>query len=277
MSKGIELSQIAGMNEHYWLFPLTYFLDAMAELELRKIELWAGSPHLYIEDLTLSQVQQIRKEIESRDLNLICYTPEQCIYPFNIAAKEEELRTKSIRYFLRSLDAAAELGTNLFQTVPGWGYFDESVEEAWKRARESLEILTERAGKLGITITLEPLERRGTNLITDLPSLKRMLAEVNSPNLKVIVDTCPMEAVGESFTDYFTEFGEDVRHIHFVDSIHSAWGDGTFPLKNYLEQISHHGYTGHLTLEICAKKYFTDPTPAVKQSLAHIKQALGYE
>ncbi|UUZ81199.1 sugar phosphate isomerase/epimerase [Paenibacillus sp. P26] len=266
--------QIAGMNEHYRLYPLTYFLDAMVELGIGSIELWAGAPHLYIEDLNLQQVRVIRKQIESRGLKLICYTPEQCIYPFNIAAKENYIREKSLQYFLKSLDAAAELGTDLFQTVPGWGYFDEPAEEAWKRSREALAIMARRAAELGITVTLEPLERRGTNLITDLPSLQRMLQEVDSPHLKAIVDTCPMEAAGETFDDYFTALGEDVRHIHFVDSLHCAWGDGNFPLEQYLEEIGRHRYQGYLTIEICARKYFTDPTPAVKQSVKRIQQAI---
>jgi protein FrlC len=273
----IRMSQIAGMNEHYRLYPLNYFLDSMVELEIQSIELWAGSPHLYIEDISLSQVSQIRKQMERRGLQLICYTPEQCMYPFNIAAKEDCIREKSIHYFVKSIDAAAELGATLFQTVPGWGYFDEPVEEAWKRASESLSILSRKAEELGIIITLEPLERRGTNLITDLPSLKQMLEEVNSPHLKAIIDTCPMAAVGETFDDYFNEFGEDVRHIHFVDSKHCSWGDGSLLLGRYLKQLGDYGYTGYLTLEICARHYFADPGLAVRNSMERIRQVLNQE
>ncbi|CAH1198798.1 Fructoselysine 3-epimerase [Paenibacillus plantiphilus] len=270
----LNRSQIAGMNENYRLFPLTYFLDSMVELEIEAIELWAGAPHLYIEDLQLAQVRDIRKQIESRGLKLICYTPEQCQYPFNIAAKEPQLHRRSMSYFMKSLEAAAELGTNLFQTVPGWGYFDEPMEEGWERARDSLAALTDRAGELGITIVLEPLERRGTNLITDLPSLRRMLEEIKSSHLKVIIDTCPMAAAGESFEDYFQTFGKDVKHIHFVDSLHRAWGDGHFPLPAFLRDIDNYSYEGYLTLEICARSTFANPAEAVRQSLAHLYQEI---
>ncbi|MBT2293651.1 TIM barrel protein [Paenibacillus albidus] len=271
----LQSSQIAGMNEHYRLFPLEYFLNSMVEMEIEAIELWAGAPHLYVGDWTLGQFGAIRKEIEGRGLKLICYTPEQCQYAYNIAAKEPYLREQSLRYFLKSLDAASELGAKVFQTVPGWGYFDEPSGEAWERAKESLFVLCQKAEALGITITMEPLERRGANLITDLPSLKRMLHEVGSPSLKAIVDTCPMVAAGETFDDYFTALGEDVRHIHFVDSLHSAWGDGSFPLEQFIEEIDRHGYSGYLTLEICARKYFTDPAPAVKRSLALVRRAIS--
>jgi len=270
----IQRSQIAGMNEHYRLFPLEYFFDAMVDLEMESIELWAGAPHLYIEDWNLADLKRIRRQMESRGLRLICYTPEQCQYRFNIAAKEDGLRRKSMAYFTKSLEAASELGTDLFQTVPGWGYFDQPAEEAWDRARESLAALAKRGEQLGMTIVLEPLERRGTNLITNLPQLRKMLEEIDSPRLKVIVDTCPMAAAGETFDDYFRAFGNDVLHIHFVDSLHRAWGEGQFSAEQFLKDIGKHGYEGYLTLEICARNTFADPTEAVRQSLEHLYRTL---
>ncbi|MDI4650133.1 sugar phosphate isomerase/epimerase family protein [Cohnella hashimotonis] len=271
----LAMSQIAGMNEHYRLYPLDFFLDDMVRLELEAIELWAGAPHLYIEDATAADLRRIRAGIESRGLKLICYTPEQCQYPFNIAAKEPELRARSLAYFFRSLQAASELGAPMFQTVPGWGYFDEPAGEAWERTRDALAALAKEAGKHGIVITLEPLERRGTNIVTDLPALKRMLDDIRSPHLKVIIDTCPMAAAGETFDDYFKAFGDDVRHIHFVDSLHKAWGDGDFPLADWLEELNRHRYRGYLTLEICARATFMEPTEAVLRSLSLLRSELA--
>jgi protein FrlC len=270
----VNLSQIAGMNEHYYLHTLDYFLDSMVDLEIENIELWAGSPHLYIEDLTLSQVVRIRKEIERRNLKLICYTPEQCIYPVNIAAKEPHIRQKSIQYFMKSLEAAAELGATMFQTVPGWGYHTETKADAWARSRDSLEVLVSKAESLGILLTLEPLETYGSNLVNNLSDLKRMIEEIHSPSLKGIIDTCPMHAAGENFDNSFQKLGDDLRHIHFVDSGHSAWGDGTFPLQQYLEQIARHDYQGYLTIEICNRDYFTDPVKGDRQSIERIKAIL---
>ncbi|MFS0724342.1 sugar phosphate isomerase/epimerase family protein [Paenibacillus sp. 1P07SE] len=270
----LKRAQIAGMNEHYRLYPLSYFLDAMVMTGIEAIELWAGAPHLYMGHASDASLDSIRKEIERRGLKLICYTPEQCQYPYNIAAKEDDLRSRSMTYFQRSLEAAARLGSGMFQTVPGWGYFDEPSEDAWERARESLAVLAARAGELGITMTLEPLERRGTNVITNLPQLRRMLGEVGSPHLKVIIDTCPMAAAGESFNDYFQAFGEDVRHIHFVDSQHRSWGEGSFSAETFLRDIEGHGYEGYLTLEICARNTFIDPTAAVRKSLEHLELAM---
>lgn len=267
----VQRSQIAGMNEHFRRFSLEYFLDSMVELEVDHIELWAASPHLYIEDVSFTEVCRVRQEIERRNLKLICVTPEQCIYPVNIAAKEPIVRERSISYFLKSLEVTSELGAIMLQIVPGRGYYDEPVEEVWGRSRDSLAQIAEKAGSLGITVVLEALETKESNLIPHLSALKRMLKEVGSPHLKAVIDTCPMAASGESFDDCFQAMGEDLRHIHFVDYGHLTWGDGTLPLTQYLDQIGNHEYAGFLTLEIVSSRYITDPKQAVKRALEYFQ------
>ena len=263
----VHRSQLAGMNEHFRRYSLDFFLDSMVKLGIENIELWAASPHLYIEDVTYSEVGRIRKEIERRQLQLICVTPEQCIYPVNIAAREPNVRERSIHYFLKSIEVTSELGANMLQIIPGKGYFDEPVEEAWKRSRESLETIAKKAESLDITVVLEALELKESNLITNVSELKRMLNEVGSSHLQAVIDTCPMAAAGETFADCFRELGKDLRHIHFVDSSHLAPGDGTLPLSQYLEEISRHNYNGYLTLEIVSSRYISDPVKPLENAL----------
>src|SRR4051794_39756838 len=101
------------MNLHYWNYSLDYFLNSMVKYEIPNIELWGGFPHLYSEDVSLADTARIRKEIESRSLNLVCYTPEQLMYANNIAAKESDIRNRSIDYYLKNIEITAELGTKL--------------------------------------------------------------------------------------------------------------------------------------------------------------------
>ena len=264
----VSRSQVAGMNEHFRRYSLDFFLDSMVKIGIENIELWAASPHMNMEDVTYSEVGRIRKEIERRQLKLICVTPEQCIYPVNIAAKEPNVRERSINYFLKSLEVTAELGANMLQIVPGKGYYNEPVEEAWARSRGSLETIAKKAETLGITIVLEALEFKESNLINNLSDLKKMLQEVGSAHLQAVIDTCPMAAAGETFDDCFRELGQDVRHIHFVDSSHLAPGDGALPLSQYLEEISRHKYNGYLTLEVVSSRYINDPVKPLENALA---------
>ena len=86
------MEQLCGMNLHYQHHSLEYFLDRQVELGLKNVELWGGSPHLYIDDASPERVHTVQNAIQSRGLNLVCYTPETVVYPINIAAEEEHIR-----------------------------------------------------------------------------------------------------------------------------------------------------------------------------------------
>lgn len=117
----INIDRVAGMNIHYSHYALEYFLNSMERLEMKNIELWGASPHYYIEDFPLTEAKTIRKKIEPRNLKLICFTPEQCIYSINIAAKESYIRERSINYFIKCIEASIELQSPMMLVTSGWG------------------------------------------------------------------------------------------------------------------------------------------------------------
>jgi len=266
----IKRSQITGMNFHYLHYPLNYFLDAMVKYGFEKIELWGAAPHLYVEDLSLADIGGIKKEIDRRELEIVCFTPEQCMYPINLAATEPAIRERSVVYFKKSVDAAIELEAPMVLVTAGWGYRNESRQEAWKRTQDSLEQLTAYAEKQGIVLALEPLQKIESNLITTLPELKEMLDSILSPYLKGMVDTIPLAVEGEDLASYFEQLQDDFVHIHFIDgnpSGHLAWGDGSLPLEKYMGTLADFNYDHALTLEFTSSQYLLNPNEAIEKSL----------
>jgi fructoselysine 3-epimerase len=269
---------IAGMNLHYVFWPFEEFLDALVHLEIERLELWGGSPHLYAEDVDEAAVAAIRARIESRGLQLVCYTPEQCVYPVNVAAREARLRERSLRYFMRSLEIAAELGASRMLVTSGWGYRSEPAGEAWKRSREALAAIAARAERLGLHASLEALQPTESNLVTDAPALARMVAEIDSPALDCCLDTVAMAVAGERVSDYVEALGDRLAHVHFNDgrpSGHLVLGDGTLPLAEYLDELAACRYDGSLTLEIAAEEYLLEPEAALARGAAWLRARLG--
>ncbi|MFT4413727.1 TIM barrel protein [Fredinandcohnia humi] len=266
----MKRSQITGMNFHYLHYPLEYFLDAMVTYEFKKIELWGASPHLYVEDLSLLEVCQLKKEIDKRELEVVCFTPEQCMYPINLSAKEHRIRERSINYFKKSVEAAIELEAPMVLITAGWGYRNEPRSEALKRTRDSLEQLTAFAEQRKVILALEPLQKVESNLICTLSDLKEMLESVPSNYLKGMVDTIPMAVEGESLSSYFEELKNELIHIHFIDGNptgHLAWGDGNLPIQTYMETLKKYRYRGALTLEFTSYQYLQNPNEAIETSL----------
>ena len=263
------------MNIQFVQFPLEYFLDTVAALELERIELWGGGPEVCIDTLSFFRVQQIKKMVAQRKLKIACFTPETCFYPINLASPDQETRSRSLRYCLRGVDIAAELEAPLMQVVSGKGYFDEPNDQAWDRARESLSLLAERAQQCGVQLTLEPLSPYESNLVNSLQAAKTMLAQIGSPCLGINVDTVPVDLTHTPLQDYFDQLGAVINHFHFCDRTEQAgWvpcGDGQMPLKELLEIMDRNGYGGSLGLEICGVAYYKDPAAALQRAVGRLR------
>lgn len=212
-----------------------------------------------------SDCKKVRKLLDERNLEVKIITPENCTYQYQFAAQEKEQFEKSQGYFKKALDAGEELGVEIMAINSGWGYWNENREEAWKRSREMLSILAEYAKTKNIRLAMESLRPQESNLATTLHDVKRMLDEVNHPNLKAMIDTTAMGVAGETIDQWFNALGDDIIHMHFIDGNpygHLIWGDGTHNLKEFLEAINRHGYKGYLGQEITEFDYFQDPASA---------------
>lgn len=271
----IRREQVAGMNIHYLNYSLDYFLDAQQRLGFRSLELWCGVPHVWLDHMRYYDAQALRKKIQDRGLSVPVFTPESCLYPYQIAAKEKEHRERSLAYFQNGIRLAEELGCSMMAVNSGWGYKNEPQEEAWERSREMLFALAEEAGKHGVTLVLESLRPEESRIVTNLEQEKRMLAEVDSPHLKPMADLCAVSVAGETLEDWFAAFGSDLRHIHFVDGSpcgHLVWGDGTHHLGREIAILNKYGYEGLLGQELTEGKYYADPAAADFRNMKNLER-----
>jgi protein FrlC len=209
-------------------------------------------------------------------MNIVCYTPEQCVYPYNIAALDSQWRKESINYFIENLYAALELETNMMLITSGIGDFSVSKEESWKFASDSIFQLSKVAEKERVSLALEPLTKFESNLITDSRGLKRMIEEINSPSLKGMIDTVAMQLAGETPNDYFSILPE-LCHFHLVDGdsqsdAHLALDDGVLNWREYLTSFHTHNYQGTCTLEIMGANYYQNPQDAIMKSVQKVRE-----
>jgi protein FrlC len=278
--KPITMPQVANMNMNYNHFSFNYFLDSMERLGMTNFELWAGSPHFCNSDSATSPVPKMKKAVAERGLKIVCVTPEQIIYPYNIAARDEELRARSVEYFCQYIRQTAELGVDKMLCGSGWGDNDEPVEDAWKRSVDSLHQMSKVAEKEGVNLAFEILQPGETNLVNSLETTKRMMDELTSPNVKLCIDTVPVCREGKTLEEFFKIFGDRIIHIHLIDGNptgHMTWGDGNQPLEEHLATLSRNNYTGVMTLELAAGHYASDPEYHFKRGIDFLGKYLPYE
>ena len=271
----IDICQISAMNISYQFYSFDYFLDSMAKIGIKNIDIWTGYPHFLVDEDYETQAQKICNQCNLMGINVSNITPKVIGWPLNIADKNEKIRGNAIRYIERCIDAAEILGASSLQLVPGTGLYDEPVEDAWRLSRESLSILSEYALKKKKQLALEAIQILESNLVGNRAQLKRMVEEVNSPALGAVVDTTHMEKNGESLDEYFDSLGEKIKRVHLNESNQLPWGEGNNPLNVYLRQLNRHKYTGPITIEICSKVHYLNPHNAMKKTFDYVIDALA--
>jgi fructoselysine 3-epimerase len=270
----IDKKQIAGMNIHYLFYSLDYFLESQQKAGIKTVELWGGAPHFYMDAMGYSDCKYVKKKANSYDLRIEVFTPESIIYPYNVAAPDAEQFKKSKLYFTNAVKATAELGAKIMTINSGYGYLNESKEEAWKRSADMLAHLANIAEQEGITIAMEALRPEESKIVTTMADAKRMQEEINSASLKLMVDTVSMGVAGETLGQWFETFGKDIVHLHFIDGRpygHLAWGDGNFSAENMIQILNDYNYKGFLGQEITEPCYFEKPRETDQKVMQNLK------
>lgn len=275
----LDQDSICAMNFHYVRQPLTRFLDDVAASGVKRVELWGAAPHFYIGDRSLADAAAFARDLRNRGLSLVCFTPEQCVYPVNIAAPERDLRERSICYFMDSLEMSAAMESPALLVTPGTGYVSEPEAQARDRSVDALGRIAARAGELGITLFLEALPPAYSNIARTAAELRVLLEAVNAPALTGMLDTGGACLLSESVQDYIATLGPLLGHVHMIDSdsagSHLAWGDGMLSAPEIIAALDAAAFRGSLSIELTSPRYYLDPEAPMRRSVACLRAALG--
>lgn len=256
--------KIIPMNYHYQRYPLAKFLDYVQRSPFRKeIDLYCAAPQVDILHCSIKEILELDKQLTCRGLAINTMTPENFAYPISFSAKDSLLTAASLQYYQKAIDIAEFLGCPRVQISIGTGFFNENPQYPWERCRENLELLTRYSQRKKVVLLLEELKRTSSNVINTSQDLAKMLQEIDSPYLVGMMDIDQMATCGETPNDYFAHLGAKMQHIHFNDRDHTVPGDGGYPMEEFYQSIKEIGYTGTMTFEICASKYFYEPDKAM--------------
>ena len=253
----------------YFRYSLEYFLDVARELEISYVDLWGATPHLSLDILTPAGIERKAAEVRKRGLKVACITPEQVNYPSNLAAEEEEIRTYSIRLFQKAVDAAQILESPCMLATAGCACFNGSLEEGWKRSRDSLFQVASYAADRNITVLLETLTPASSNLLNTPQQQRRMMEEIGLPNIRPVLDLGQVAHMHQDLAD-FLSYGDRLGRVHlhdYGDAVHMALGDGHLPLEEILESLEKAGYTGLYSFECNDVRYRQDPAASDRQNM----------
>ncbi len=171
----------------------------------------------------------------------------------NPISPDAKARAKGVELNKKTLDCCAALGA---QTLVGpyhsaIGHFSGNMRTAdeWKWGVESMRAAAEHAGKVGVMLGVEPLNRFETYLLNAQADAAQFCREVNHSHCRMMYDTFHANIEEKSISQALHAVKDMLCHIHISENDRSTPGYGNINWKQTFDAIRDIGYDGWLVVE----------------------------
>jgi D-psicose/D-tagatose/L-ribulose 3-epimerase len=171
----------------------------------------------------------------------------------NLISPDASTRKAGIAYMKWAVDCAQALGANrlsgpLHSTL---GHFSGAGPTAaeFKRSVSSQRAIGDHAGKRGVTIGLEALNRFECYLLNTMAALAEHLTEIEHPNIKGMYDTFHANIEEADPIKAYSKHVKHFAHIHISENDRGVPGRGNIPWAETFKAIRKSGYDDWLTIE----------------------------
>lgn len=171
----------------------------------------------------------------------------------NLIAPDAETRTRGVGYVKWAIDCAAALGADklcgpLHSTL---GAFtgEGPTQAEFERSVSSQRAIGDHAGKRGVTIGLEALNRFECYLLNTMEGLSAHVDEIGHPNIRAMYDTFHSNIEEADPISAFTRNRANIAHVHISENDRGVPGRGHVPWAATFKAIRQSGYDDWLTIE----------------------------
>lgn len=173
-------------------------------------------------------------------------------------------------YVDRALSRAQKLGAEIVvfgsgaaRTIPEGADTEKCTEQLVSAIRYAGEV----AARYDITIVIEPLNAKETNLATTVAEAVQFVKKVNLPNVKTMVDFHHFHMMNEDYAELIAN-KEYIGHIHIARGTADRGVPCTDNDKEYLKEVfgvvKQLGYDGTFSIEAIYKDFSAEMEKAIK-------------
>jgi len=154
-------------------------------------------------------------------------------------------------YLARASELMNSAGTQSCVFGSGWS---RNIHEGWARDRaeaqflETLDWCADALRGTSVTLVIEPLNRKESNLINSVAEGARFARLVNRPEIRVLADFFHMDEESEPF-DTLVEHREWLAHVHLADTGRKNPGTGSYPYDRFFAALREAGYDRLMSCE----------------------------
>ncbi len=171
----------------------------------------------------------------------------------NPISPDASVRAKGVQLNKQTLDCCAALGVeNLVGPMhSALGHFSGAgpTADEWKWGVDSMRQAAEHAGKVGVTLCVEALNRFECYFLNAHADAARFARQVNHPACKIMYDTFHSNIEEKDIVGTLHEIKDVVQHIHISENDRSTPGAGNVNWEKNFTGLSEIKYDGWLVIE----------------------------
>lgn len=183
---------------------------------------------------------------------------------YNMVHPDPNRRARNLEYLRTLIGLASTFGTDIVTLCSGsradvmWHpHPDNNSDQAWRDLVDQMRVAAESAEAAGVRLAFEP---EHNNVVDSARQARRLIDEVGSPSVKVLMDGAnifhagDLERMGNHLAEAFDLVGDDVVLAHAKDLDHDgdaggrAAGEGRLDYTLYLSLLEKHGFDGAIIL-----------------------------
>ena len=271
--------KLSFLSMAYSRYSLSKAFSEAERLGMDGIEVWGGRPHAYVYDCDDMMINEINRMSRDTGVPVCAYTPENCVYPYNLCSQSEKERRETVEYYKLALDVAAQIGAKLIQITPGDPGYEGNERDDWRHLVEGMQEVCAHAEKVGVDVVMESLSPYESLIITTADDLQRLINDVPSPRMYGMLDCVNPLVMQESYSNYFEKLGDKMGHIHLTDGngishAHMVVGTGEVVFEELLLMIERYKYDRYCSIELGGDSAHGDPEFYMSLSVRRIREMM---
>ena len=223
-------------------------MDRLAEVGYDYIEL--GVQKVLIPEKDESEFLAIQKQVLSHSLKAEAYN---VFIPGNLRVVGDDIDNQGLSTYV---ETACRRAQSLGSEIIVYGSSgSRNVEEgydfdrAWGQLADFLAMSADHAEAYGITIAIEPLCSRESNIIQTVADGLKMAKQVNRPGIRVLADLYHMWQMDEPMSN-MVDAAEWLAHVHIAEPVKRSYpGSDDFDFSDFFSALKTAGYDGRVSCE----------------------------
>jgi sugar phosphate isomerase/epimerase len=187
---------------------------------------------------------------------------------------DPEIRRRAVERVKAHIDLATDFNAGVVIGSLSGRVGDDASQHAIRRefALTCLAECCRAASDAGIIMLLEPLNRYEGDYLNTVQDVLVVIEELGVSNLKIMADTFHMNIEEVDIAASFRQAGENLGHVHLVDSNRQAPGHGHLDIRSVLKTLQEMNYQGYVAFETLP---LPNPRQAAEDAIRTTKTVLS--